>query len=367
MTTPPTTAGWYPDPDGSGGQRYWDGAAWTAQRPDAPESTEETSAWPAELPPWPEDDMAMPSWEDAGKNEPPASEPETPADPEASAEPDTGAAVPTDTSNEPEPAHDPVADQTATDVQLTEQPTAVVPLPHDSEAPSAPGWPEPEQPTAVVPTLTPPHVEPVPFAAAPEPAPSGSPLKGYLIGVGVLAAVLVGVLVWAFAFADPGTDAAEATGTDVTTETGVASESADPTTDSAAPVPGDAPAAGSAVDGDVTITQNGVEIVPTVSAIDNEFLTKTAAGQFVIVKLNLVNNGESPATFLSDQQVLTVGGQPYSPDTEATFYLNGISAVLYPGQPVDVTIAFDVPSGSTPESIRVLGDLGSPGALIPLT
>ncbi|MCV7431915.1 DUF4352 domain-containing protein [Mycolicibacterium bacteremicum] len=367
MTTPPTTAGWYPDPDGSGGQRYWDGAAWTAQRPDAPESTEETSAWPAELPPWPEDDMAMPSWEDAGKNEPPVSEPETSAEPEVSAEPETPAVVPTDTSDEPEPAHDPVSDQTTTVVQQTEQPTAVVPLPRDVEAPSAPGWPEPEQPTAVVSTSTPPPVEPVSFAAGPEPAPAGSPLKKYLIGVGALAAVLVGVLVWAFAFADPGTDAAEATGTDVTTETGVASESADPTTDSAAPAPGDTPAAGSAVDGDVTITQNGVEIVPTVSAIDNEFLTKTAAGQFVIVKLNLVNNGQSPATFLSDQQVLTVGGQPYSPDTEATFYLNGISAVLYPGQPVDVTIAFDVPSGSTPESIRVLGDLGSPGALIPLS
>ncbi|EOO5820224.1 DUF2510 domain-containing protein, partial [Escherichia coli] len=71
MTTPPTAAGWYPDPDGSGGQRYWDGTEWTAQRPEGPEFTEETSAWPAELPPWPEDVMAMPSWEDAGKGEPP--------------------------------------------------------------------------------------------------------------------------------------------------------------------------------------------------------------------------------------------------------------------------------------------------------
>src|SRR3954451_9620822 len=26
---PDVAAGWYPDPQGGGGQRYWDGAAWT--------------------------------------------------------------------------------------------------------------------------------------------------------------------------------------------------------------------------------------------------------------------------------------------------------------------------------------------------
>ncbi|MDY6997638.1 MAG: DUF2510 domain-containing protein [Actinomycetota bacterium] len=37
MTTPQTPAGWYPDPAGSGGRRYWDGLAWTDHRaPQAP-------------------------------------------------------------------------------------------------------------------------------------------------------------------------------------------------------------------------------------------------------------------------------------------------------------------------------------------
>ena len=36
MTTPSTPAGWYPDPEGSGGQRYWDGFAWTEHRAPAP-------------------------------------------------------------------------------------------------------------------------------------------------------------------------------------------------------------------------------------------------------------------------------------------------------------------------------------------
>ena len=32
MTNASAPANWYPDPDGSGGQRYWDGAAWTWHR-----------------------------------------------------------------------------------------------------------------------------------------------------------------------------------------------------------------------------------------------------------------------------------------------------------------------------------------------
>jgi hypothetical protein len=31
MTNPTTPPGWYPDPSGSGGQRYWDGTQWTQQ------------------------------------------------------------------------------------------------------------------------------------------------------------------------------------------------------------------------------------------------------------------------------------------------------------------------------------------------
>src|SRR3981081_2553752 len=47
MTTPPTPAGWYPDPDGSGGQRYWDGSAWTEHQAPGIATTPEPSEPPA--------------------------------------------------------------------------------------------------------------------------------------------------------------------------------------------------------------------------------------------------------------------------------------------------------------------------------
>lgn len=381
MTTPPTTAGWYPDPDGSGGQRYWDGAAWTDQPPDAPDTSdasEETAAWPSELPPWPED-MEMPSWEEAGKADPVADveDPvveESPAEDspaedvavDDSAVEDDAAETPVveESTDPPEDPAEPIvaadesdasSEQTTNVVQLLDQPTAVVKLP--------------EPPGAVAPTFPPPPSS-VPAFAVAAPSDSGSPsspLKGYLAGVGALLVVLVGVLVWAFAFADPGPDSTETTGAGGTSETAGTS---DPTTDSADPADatadGPTAAGGQTLDGEVAITNNGIEVTPTVTAADNDLLTKTASGEFVVVRLTLLNNGQLPATFLADQQVLTAGGQTYNTETESTFYLGGISAVLYPGQPIDVAFAYDVPPGTAPESLLVHGDLASEGAVIEL-
>lgn len=49
--TDATPAGWYPDPAGGGGQRYWDGATWTGHV--APPAEATWAATPALVPPTP--------------------------------------------------------------------------------------------------------------------------------------------------------------------------------------------------------------------------------------------------------------------------------------------------------------------------
>ncbi|MEN4477935.1 DUF4352 domain-containing protein [Mycolicibacterium cosmeticum] len=351
MTTPPTPAGWYPDPDGTGGQRYWDGTAWTehqapAQQPPAPApeppppAEEPSSSWPSELPPWPTD-MEMPSWEKAASEQPtsvvqvPQAEPTEPA--------------PADPA--PEPAEPPAA---------TEQETVEVP--------------RPEPATTVVPTYTPPPASPgVPTYAPPPTEPAeraagnGNLLKGYLAAVGVLLLALIAVLVYAFVIHKPESSQLSLPGTASSEPSSTESTSASSPSETETPTETAAPIAGEAVDGDVTFTSDGIDIGPTVVAPDNDQLTKTATGEFVVVHLTLTNNGQTPAAFVADQQVLTAGGQTFTPDTEATFYLGGTSTVVYPGEPANVSIAFDVPPGTVPESLQVHGDLSSAGAVLPLS
>jgi hypothetical protein len=94
---------------------------------------------------------------------------------------------------------------------------------------------------------------------------------------------------------------------------------------------------------------------------------KTAQGEFVIVHLTVLNSGDQPVTYLGTLQKLKAGGATYSIDDEATFYLNGGLAELNPGDSADVAIAFDVPPGTTPESLEAHGDPISAGVDVPLS
>ena len=370
MTTPPTPAGWYPDPDGSGGQRYWDGSQWTEHRsPAAPEPTE--PPLPAE-PPASEQPTTVVPLRPAGEHvgahrapeselEPPESEPE-PVEPPGP-EPGPTAVIPTF-----EPVPVPTAEPEPTP-EPEPGPTAVINL--GSSMPGA-------QPTTPMASPPPPPAEPSVASAPLEPPPPGEPpapddRRKLLIWFGSACAALLAVLVLViiyglFLHKDPGLR--------VSTSPGSMSESATPTTstksksstESTSESPTTASGSGAqASDGGLTFAITGTETASSVKYQDAP-VVKTAQGEFIVVHMTVLNSGDAQGTFLATLQKLNAGGTTYSIDDEATAYLNGTWADLAaPGDTAGVAIAFDVPPGTSPESLEVHGAPMSPGVQVPLS
>ncbi|MCW2562871.1 MAG: putative rane-bound protein [Mycobacterium sp.] len=399
MTTPPTPAGWYPDPDGSGGPRYWDGSQWTEHRfPAAPEPTEPTEPPVPAEPPASEQPTTVvplrPAGEHVGAHRAPESEPE-PVEPEPEPvappgpEPEPTAIIRTfepapAPSAEPAPAAPPGPEPGPTAVIPTFEP---VPVPPAEPEPEPTPGPEPE-PTAVInlgssgPSAQPttPMASPPPpsGASAPlEPPPPGEPpapddRRKLLIWFGSACAALLAVLVLViiyglFLHKDPGLR--------VSTSPGSMSESATPTTatksktstESTSESPTTASGSGAqASDGGLTFAITGTETAASVKYQDAP-VVKNAQGEFIVVHMTVLNSGDAQGTFLATLQKLNAGGTTYSIDDEATAYLNGTWADLTPGGTADLAIAFDVPPGTTPESLEVHGAPMSTGVEVPLS
>ena len=120
------------------------------------------------------------------------------------------------------------------------------------------------------------------------------------------------------------------------------------------------------MDGPLEFTVTGVESATTVTDPTNEFLTKNAQGEFIVVRLTVRNTSPDPATFLGTFQKLKAAGTVYSVDDQASFYVGGGFAEIPPGGQVDVGVAYDVPPGTVPESIELHADPISPGVELPL-
>lgn len=258
MTTPPTPAGWYADPEGSGGQRYWDGSAWTEHR--------------------------------------------------------------------------------------------------------SPATSEPTQPA-----------EPTPAAGAPPPfgqQPAGADDRRKLIiwfgaACAALLAVLVAVVIYGVLLNNSDTMQISAGPSTSKSASPTKSSSSEAETTSESPT---APSGsgGQASDSGLTFAITGTETAPSVQYQDAP-VSKTAQGEFVIVHMTLSNSGDQQATFLGTLQKLNAAGTNYSIDDEATAYLNGTVAQLNPGDTADVAIAFDVPPGTSPDSLEVHGEPMSAGVEVPLS
>ena len=376
MTTPPTPAGWYPDPDGSGGQRYWDGNLWTEHRypaapPPSPEPVEPQQVAPGEpaSPPASEEPTAVVQLPPEPVDEPTA----VVQLPPESIEQRVGSHRRPDPEPEPEPAPEPAFESTPIFESTTES------FRYEPDPVSQGFTPEPAAtpaPTFGAPS-TPPPSQSEPFGSAPAFEPAAAPpsrdrgiLLPYLAVCAVLLAVLVGLSVYGFVIKkDPGVQIAS--GTETTTET--SSPTSTESTATTSETPTESPTAGpttvgptgDVTDGPLSFTVHGIEVGSTVVMSDAP-LEKEAVGEFVVIHMTVTNVGTDPASFIGMFQTLHAGGTTYPLDDEATAYLEGTFADLEPGQSADVSVAYDVPVGTPPESIELHADPSTPGAEVPL-
>jgi hypothetical protein len=394
MSTPPTPAGWYPDPEQAGQLRYWDGAGWTehlsqAYEPTAP-STPEPTAPSASEPP---DEPGPPPGADPGgahrAPEPPSEplaagepaplpvtdEPTTkvplrewsfeppPLEPEATPSWQSEFASTSEPTTDPrsEPTTDPTPEPTDAP-PLTDQPTTKVPL-RDWTAEQTPE-PAPYADATTPTPPVPPEVEPPAGTEPPAAVDNRKLVLGFAGAVAGLLVLMVLAAVYAFVIHKPDTEQAASVTTEtstVTTQEETPSEEASATESPLPPPPG-----GSATDGPLTFTVVGVESSTTITDSENEFLTKDAQGEFIVVRLTVQNTSPDPGQFLGTFQKLKAAGQVYTVDDEATFYVGGGFVDIPPGGQVDVGLAYDVPPGTVPETVELHADPVSPGAELPL-
>jgi hypothetical protein len=350
MTTPPPTpAGWFPDPEQPGTLRYWDGATWTEHRSPAPEAAA----------PEPPDEPAAPTDPGhVGSHRAPEPEPEplsvtdqpTTEVPrrEWTPEPPPELRDWVSTEPEPEPEHSSYSEPTTdpTPEQAAEEPTAET-VPYADATTSTP----PEPPAVEPPAGTEPRV----------PVDNRKLVMGFGGAVAALLLVLVLAAVYAFVIHKPDTVDASSPTTETTTVTTEA-----PTSDESSASESPPPPAG-AVDGPLTFSVVGVERGATVTDSENEFLTKDAQGEFIVVRLTVQNTSPDPGQFLGTFQKLNAGGQVYTIDDEATFYVGGGFVDIPPGGRFDVGLPYDVPPGTVPESVELHADPMSPGVVLPVS
>jgi hypothetical protein len=103
----------------------------------------------------------------------------------------------------------------------------------------------------------------------------------------------------------------------------------------------------------------------------NQYLTKTAQGQFCLLTLNVKNIGDKQQYFSeSDQKLLNSAGQQYSPDSTATLYNSNNSdsflAQINPGNSVDGVLVFDIPKDQTPTTAELHDSSFSGGVKVSL-
>ncbi|MFC4555487.1 DUF4352 domain-containing protein [Georgenia faecalis] len=145
---------------------------------------------------------------------------------------------------------------------------------------------------------------------------------------------------------------------------------AEPPAEPDAPAEPAVPGIGDAVrDGKFEFVVTGIET--GVAAVGGDLFGEEAQGQFVLVHMTVTNIGDAAQYFSGDDQILVdAAGREHSASSSAglaiedndTFY-NEIN----PGNTVDGTVVFDVPTDAAPVSIEVHDSMFSGGATVSLT
>jgi hypothetical protein len=220
----------------------------------------------------------------------------------------------------------------------------------------------------------PPPSPPPSYGAIGEPQPA-DPRRSLIIkfaaACGALLVVLIAVVIYGVFFNDADDTTQVSAGPTSTSKSAAPTTSSDNgwgnSTETASETPSAPSGSGpQASDGGLTFAITGVENAPTVKYQDAP-VEKQAQGEFLIVHMNVLNSGSGQGTFLATLQKLKAGGTTYNIDDEATAYLNGTWADLEPSSSADVAIAFDVPPGTSGESLEVHGEPMSTGVDVPLS
>ncbi|HYO01857.1 MAG TPA: DUF2510 domain-containing protein [Mycobacterium sp.] len=351
MTTPPTPADWYPDPENPAGLRYWDGTSWTEHRlPAAPaaEPVVQADEFPAS-----EQATSVVSLPEQPTADPPHGG--------AHRVPDAGQEPPDTASYTPTPSQ-----------------------PYDTHPPTSwdapmPSWDAPSTAQSYEPPPTQ-SFEAAPFAPPPGPpgppapptGPSGDgPNKKLVIGIlggaaAILLALVVVIVLLVMRRDEPTVTTSQSTpsSTSETTSSETTSESSSESSATESPTPPPTGAEGS--DGDYTFSVAGTETGDTITSNVSDAVQTTADGLFYVVYVNVSNTGTSPLTFVATFQQLSAAGQTFPLDDEATAFLGGTIADIAPGDKVETPLVYDVPVGTAPDSIMLRADPLSPGVQLPL-
>jgi hypothetical protein len=430
MTTPSTPAGWYPDPDGSGGQRYWDGSIWTEHRspavgapgPAGEHSASEAATSVVSLPEQPT--TVVPT----GAHRAPDQEPEPePVIPPAEPVAPSFESPSSETQSYGTPSYEPptfetpsfeatAAAATSSVARQSEAPQSEAPQ-SEAPPPEAPSYEAPtfetpyEAPTFGAPSSEPPSYgapsyDAPSFGAPPSGAPSyeaptfeattfetttfettsydappvttssfagsdgtGGPPNNRKVLIGYLSGVgvLLLALILAAVYGFVIRDNTPPTLASPGTSTSATTSSESSTTETTSESPTTTPGAGDeATDGEFVFSVASTDSGDTITSPIDESVVKTANGEYFVVYINVGNNGATPVTWLSVLQTLSDGNQTFAPDVEASAALTGDAITIDPGTQLEVALAFDVPIGTIPATIQLHGDPGSAGVELPV-